>query len=211
MYNRFKKYIQRWIRTRTQNVSAKSLTEFWQKDSMKNIVPPGTTEPEGWDVKKFLSELEVFREAESVVEIGCGFGRLSAAFSPDKYLGIDINPEAVSTAKNKNMHHQYKVINYDDSYPKAEVGFAYTVLLHVSDELIDNVTSRIAKSYDKFIVAEILGRKWRSPGQRVPVFNRDQDEYIKVFSKHGMTLGQVIEKEYVHYPNTNISFLIFSK
>ena len=212
---RFKRILKRILKRKTdsklKDFSAISLTEFWKKDSMKNIVPPGTTEPEGWDVKSFLAGLDTFKEASSVAEIGCGPGRLSAAFSPEKYIGVDINPEAISTAQKKNSKHSYRVIGYEESYPEAEVGLAYTVFLHVPDDLIDGVISRASSSYKKFVIAEILGRKWRSPTQRVPVFNREQQEYVELFSKYGMSLEKVFEKKYVHYKDTNISFLVFSK
>jgi len=59
------------------------------------------------------------------------------------------------------------------------------------------------------LVAEIMGRAWRRPGDP-PVFNREAQEYITLFGEHGFVLDDVITAPHRRYPGTNITFLAFA-
>ena len=171
-------------------------TEFWKKEAHLHIMPnTGQEFPEGWDVRLYLEELCY---GKSITEIGCGIGRLSAAFQPEHYVGIDISPGVLEIAKSKNEH------------PDAEVRLLYTVLLHIDDDCIDGLVENLCKNTERVIVAEIMGRQWRRPGNP-PVFNREADEYISIFEKCGFELAINTEKVYERYANTNITFLHFKK
>lgn len=203
-----------WARERLSRKKSrlqKSMTRFWEEDRLRNITPPGCPGPEGWDVIDFLSRFEPLRSAESVIEIGCGRGRLAGAFPAPKYLGVDINNSAVEEARRLHPSHRFVTIRYDEPYPTAECGFAYTVFLHIPDELIEDTIRKISSSFRKFVVCEILGRHWRERQGKVPVFNRDQAEYVDLFQSHGFRLEKVTLMPYAHYPNTEISFLVFSR
>lgn len=59
------------------------------------------------------------------------------------------------------------------------------------------------------VLAEIMGREWRRPGNP-PVFNRAGQEYIDLFTRHGFAVDDVVTGPYKRYPDIQITFPIFS-
>jgi len=171
-------------------------TEFWKKEGEKHIKPKiGGEFPEGWDVRPYLAKL---CDSKSITEIGCGIGRLSAAFQSEDYIGIDISPKVLEIAENTNKNHKYLLHNQGDPYPDADVRLVYTVLLHIDDDSIGDFIENLCEDTERVVVAEIMERKWRRPGNP-PVFNREVDEYITLFEKCGFELDYHNEKVYERY------------
>ena len=195
--------------------------EFWKENAHLHIKPAtGEEFPEGWDVKKYLEKLCV---GELVTEIGCGEGRLSGAFHPEHYIGIDVSPKVLEIAESKNWefkNYKYLLHHQGDPYPPADVRLVYTVLLHIDDDCIGDFIENLCQDPAtwhtlRVIVAEIMERKWRRPGNP-PVFNREADEYITLFEKCGFELEYNNEKPYEKYKDhllgpAIISFLTFRK
>lgn len=123
------------------------MDEFWKQNGLRHITPRNMENPEGWDVWSYLGELVGPR---SVMEVGCGRGRLARAFSPDQYLGVDINEKALKKARQDNPGYQFAL---EQSH--ADVALLYTVLLHISDERLPEFKI----DADEIIVAEIMGRE----------------------------------------------------
>lgn len=173
---------------------------FWQREGLKYITPAGKDNPEGWDVWSFLRELAV----GSVLEIGCGTGRLCRAFDPGQYVGVDINEDALDIARSRNAGYTFEQY----AGQSADTALLYTVLLHVSDEDLPALIEDIHA--DRVIVAEVMGRKWRRPGNP-PVFNREAKEYINAFEAAGFEYAAMHVKPYAHYPGAVITFLVFER
>lgn len=182
-----------------------SVYEFWKNNSLKYIKPPrGGEFPEGWDVVDFFKNFNY----EDVVDIGCGYGRLCRAFDPDKYLGLDFSPDAIKTAKEANPEYKFSVITNEDEYPESRYKLLYTVLLHQSDEDIDEIIKKLCDTTDIIIVAEICGRKWRRNGNP-PVFNREVQEYEYLFAKHNKYIIEHYSIPYEAYKETRIEIMVF--
>lgn len=142
-------------------------TEYWQQnDTLQNITPAGIEWPE-------IGLPEALRKActGSVFEFGCGYGRLAGVFSPSLYVGYDINQAAIEAARKRNPEHQFGFELAD-----ADTFLAYTVLLHVPDDEIEDVIEAAKDGCKRIVIGEIMGREWRRPGNP-PVFNRDAQEY----------------------------------
>ena len=194
-------------------------TEFWKKEGEKHIKPKiGGEFPEGWDVRPYLAKL---CDGELITEIGCGVGRLSEAFHPKHYIGIDISSKVLETAESTNKNHKYLLDNQDGRYPDADVRLVYTVLLHIDDGHIGNFIKNLCEGTERVVVAEIMERKWRRPGNP-PVFNRGAEEYITLFEKCGFEKDYHNEKVYERYADSKfdkitgghpvyITFLRFKK
>lgn len=157
--------------------------DFWRANAgLRDITPHGERFPE-------VGLFDALRRAcrGSVFEFGCGDGRLSPAFDPDSYAGFDINAHALTAAKKANPAHRYLT-----EWEPADTWLAHTVLLHVPDNEIGGILDR-AKGYPRIVIGEVMGRKWRRPGDP-PVFNREAIDYVEMVGR------ELIESIPVPYP-----------
>jgi len=182
---------------------------FWKNNSLRNIKPSrGGEFPEGWDVVQFFKDLYTEEEYGKIIDVGCGYGRLAKAFNPLNYLGIDFSKEAIAKAKELNPDHMFSVLENSTEYPVSNTKLLYTVLLHQTDEDIDDIVKSLCKTTDMIIVAEICGRSWRRTGNP-PVFNREVGDYEKLFAKHGNRVLEHYTEPYKAYKDTNIDIMVF--
>jgi SAM-dependent methyltransferase len=182
--------------------------EFWKSEGLSHIIPnTGQQFPEGFNVHEYLHE---YVGDKTVVEIGCGYGRLCESFSPAQYTGYDINPSAIEQAKQEHPQYTFILIDNDTEIVDSDFVMFYTVALHISDEFILEFLEKSSKNSENVLIAEILGRKWRRKGNP-PVFNRELSEYTKCMEKLGFTESRINEVPYKRYPDTNITFALYSK
>lgn len=186
--------------------------KFWEENSIEHIIPKiGQEFPEGWNILEYLSTL--FSPEESLVEVGCGRGRLSKAFSPSHYTGLDISKNALKIASESNPEYKYIL---SKQFPVSKHKLLYTVLLHISDKDIENFIKRLVESTEKtLVVAEVMGKDWRRKGDP-PVFNREAEVYIELFKANNFELVLHEEKPYLRYKNwkkknTNLHILKFKR
>jgi len=184
------------------------ILKFWTNADFRHINPARDTEfPEGWDVREELRNIIGDR---SVAEIGCGYGRLCTAFQPEQYMGYDVSPAAIAAAKRLFPAYRFSVMAEDGDYGKSDAALLYAILLHVHDEDIRAFVARLTDRTAMVVVAEIMGREWRRPGDP-PVFNRAAEEYIALFAEHGFKVDDIITAPYERYPGARITFLVFVK
>lgn len=89
------------------------------------------------------------------IDFGCGVGRYSGFFEPDKYLGVDITKNLLDIAVHENSKHDYNLlsepnltgINYD-----YEQFFVATVLQHNDDDGVRDILRTINSDFLKRIV-----------------------------------------------------------
>ena len=69
-------------------------------------------------------------EGSSVLEIGCGTGKLLAKLKPSRGVGIDLSPKMVNLAKNNHPDYRFEVGDAADSAFLSELGgpFDYVVI-----------------------------------------------------------------------------------
>lgn len=193
--------------------------EYWKNDNLKNVVAGGlNTNPEGFDVIEFMQELlqPVLWPQASVLDFGCGHGRLCKMVPPGQYFGIDINPQAVELARRNNPGYTFEEIEVQQAYPQVDICVAYTVFLHLDDDTLRGVLWRLYEACECIAVAEILGREWRRPGDP-PVFNRDLNDYLALFREIGFALTYTkrrIYERYLQYADTRniwLNGLVFER
>lgn len=141
-----------------------------------------------------------------VCEVGCGPGRMSKVFPANSYIGIDINPDAITEAKSRNPKHKFQSITWDQEYPQADTYLFHTVMFHIPDEEIESVISRCSR---RVIVSESMIGWIRDYGKGFN-FHRDPSVYRKLFEAQGWE-----EKELIHFAiNTHpyfANFMVFDK
>lgn len=192
-----------------------SAEQFWQTEGMEHIIPQGFGEfPEGFDVRDEIRNLVQELPYNEVIDFGCGYGRLCESFDPAKYWGIDISPSAIEEAQKSFSTYRFSLAN--EGVKSADLIFAYTVFLHLSDKELHKALSHLRCKW--LVVAEILGREWRRDGLP-PVYNRDLQDYITMMRSHDLILMRHVKKPYQRYAdspwyqgkNTDLSFLVFKK
>lgn len=192
---------------------------IWTEKGLDYLYPKGKGEyPEGFTpieiLKKEVLSLFSFR---SVLDFGCGTGRLCQAFNPKHYLGCDINPKAIQEAAKQHPKYKFVTVNTSDkvvSYGKADLLFVYTVFLHLKDKEILDILNKTKIRY--LLMIEILGREWRNNGV-LPVYNRSRNNYIHILKRFNLIFEY--RRPYQFYAsnpvykgkNTDISFLLWRK
>jgi SAM-dependent methyltransferase len=190
------------------------ILEFWRHAQLFHINPGVNNEfPEGWDVREQLGEIFGDRH---VSDVGCGYGRLCTAFRPDRYVGYDLNPAAVEAAQHQHPEYRFMLMQDPYDYAADDAALLYTVLLHVHDDDIEAVVKRLCDRVNFVVVAEIMLRSWRGsdalrPKEAPPVFNRNPEEYVAMFAKHGFDIDDVVIAPYKRYPDTHLTFLALAR
>lgn len=127
-----------------------------------------------------------------VCEIGCGTGRCSDAFTPECYVGLDINEAAVIIAAKENPKHVFYTIKWDDEYPAADTYLFYTTLQHVPDDALLEVFIRCS---NRIVIQEIMLRECRN--EHLLRFHRSPDDYRDALEAAGFEIIDFRE-----YPTT---------
>ena len=117
-----------------------------------------------------------------VCEIGCGIGRVAALFPAEKYIGVDVGPQVIATARQRLPSHAFDVIGYLGPYPEADVYLFHMVLLHIPDIALPEV---IAKLSGRVVVFESMDFRLRDG---VANFQRNPEQYIQAFKDGGFEL-----------------------
>lgn len=151
-------------------------------------------------------ELRRWAGGGSVLEFGCGVGRLCRAFQSEGYLGVDASPSAVRAAIDENPDHSF--LHYlGGPLPKAATVLAWTVLLHVPDDEIKETVSHLIRATNELlIIGEIMGRTWRRSGDP-PVFNRDVHEYDELLYGEGFGDIYHVTRPCSRYPGSSYTVI----
>ncbi|WP_196207539.1 class I SAM-dependent methyltransferase [Citrobacter sp. Res13-Sevr-PEB04-36] len=170
---------------------------FWIDEGVSNIIPNTKFEyPEGDYLKDML--FDAIEGSFPVLEIGCGIGRIAKLFDADKYIGVDVNPNALVKARNVLPTHYFRIHDKGCCYPKATSVLLYTVLLHISDSVIYDFLKEVCNNKTKIVISELMDTRWRRGGNP-PVYNRDPEDYILLMSELGFKLMKSIKREYERY------------
>lgn len=189
--------------------------DFWKEQGIEHVIPKGFGQfPEGFDVHEILRNLSNELGYDSVIDFGCGYGRLCESFDPEKYLGVDISPALIAEAKSKFENYRFSLLT--NEVMGAELYLAYTVFLHLSDRELHETLRQFRCKW--LIVSEILGKEWQRDGDP-PVYSRDLSDYVQLLRSHDFVLHKHVKRGYKRYQdipwyqgkNTDISFLVFRK
>ncbi|WP_395328278.1 class I SAM-dependent methyltransferase [Novosphingobium sp. BL-8H] len=190
---------------------------FWIKEGVDHIIPSnGYQFPEGFDVGAALGK--VLGTRFPVLEIGCGVGRIASLFTPEGYIGVDVNPNSLRQARAALPGHNFRIHDHGYAYPAAPTVLIYTVLLHVADNALVPMMVEATKGRERVVIAELMDQRWRREGNP-PVFNRDPEIYIHLMQQLGFNLVDYARHEYEHYNcapwntgrDSRITFLAFEK
>lgn len=171
--------------------------------------------PEGFDVIDHIKDTFNDIEHDSVLDFGCGSGRLSPSFCSKKYIGVDHNHKMFETAKKRFETHAFQVVD-SQTIPSCDVFFSYMTLCHLSEEklksLLDHIDSKMV------VIMEVMGRGWRYQ-KCLGDYARDCSEYLAHFRSHDFALQTKDTRPFARYANspsyqhldTNLTTLVFKR
>ena len=174
--------------------------DAWQgDDGIRNVMPNRGARIK-FPEKPGFDPIEVLRDMIQlpVVEVGCAYGRLTPAFPADKYVGLDINKEAIRLARAECPDYEFHHIdNYD--YPPSKSKLIYTVAMHIPDSEYPKLIEALCNSTgEQIVVGEIMNEKLRKPvtyreigGRQAAshaTFGRELITHENEFLKHGWSL-----------------------
>jgi cyclopropane fatty-acyl-phospholipid synthase-like methyltransferase len=148
------------------------------------------------------------RPAHSVLEIGCG--PLTAGIpviqylEPGRYVGIDVRASVLNAAWQQIGRHELSEKNpqllRSDDFGNAELAerrfdyiWAFSVLFHLSDEILDRLFWSVAKRLTKagMFVANVQTDVESSSWLEFPFLKRTVSDYQNVAAKHGLRLTEL--------------------
>lgn len=139
---------------------------------------------------EFFSKLHKEYDFDSFIEYGCGTGRLTRFFRPEKYLGYDFNPECLKVFPKQ---YESRICDLNDPLPYYEVVFTNDVLLHVNDQDLPLIAEHMTSGEAQFIIIrEIMDPKYRIPHRAFsPTWSREFKDYVEVFEQLDYALAMI--------------------
>lgn len=133
--------------------------EFWDKWADDFIKDPWQTKihpQHKWLIKKINAS-----KLESILEVGCGFGRnikflIQNGLNPSSIVGIDISPNMIKLARKYVGSKEVKffISDLEGFKPKKKFDFVFThgVLMHIPEDQIDRAIDRLFRLSKKSLV-----------------------------------------------------------
>jgi len=172
--------------------SKEDIIDKWTGRPALNQLYPNKAKKISQDLAKLLSNI-----CDGVVcDIGCGSGRLAGIFNKEKYIGIDINAQAIHAARKRNPSYIFNGIDWEDEYPSADTYLFHNVLLHIPDDSIDAVIHRLK---NKVVVCESMCKWFREYGGRNN-YHRDPKGYEINFNAYGWSTEKLYHMYYPVFP-----------
>ena len=174
-------------------------SEFWQgQTGLDNIKPKRIgSKWESYDTTTLINKLV---GDDSVVDVGCGTGRLSRAFKPEQYVGVDVNETAIELSRKENPEYRFEILKEYSKIPKQDVMLLHSVALHIPDEEITNLFTQAEK---RIVLAETMGTRNKPRDNKVELafhYARTANEYaallqnwklVNTFTKRDSNSGKV--------------------
>lgn len=170
--------------------------------------------PQTFDPAATVKQLSDQLGYSSVIDLGCGHGRLSEAFAPEKYLGLDIDEKVLEIAKQQFSNYRFEPVGEQPKF--ADIYVAYSLFSSLTDFQAHEALKKVRCKW--LILGEQLKAEDKGP-KLSRLYTRDLDDYIRLFRAHDFTLHKHVKKPYrekvsakaLENPGKQISFLVFRK
>ena len=184
---------------------------FWTKEERRHaLVGPAHL----WKMKrdfqiKFLREVGL-KEEDYFLEIGCGTLRggipLIEYLQTGHYYGLDVREKALKVGRaelkeaglqdkkpNLLLSPNMRALTIDQ---KIDVMWAFSVLFHMSDEILDSTIEFVSKHLadDGIFYANVnIGEKETGSWEEFPVVHRSYERYTEMFGKYDLEFTDIGE------------------
>lgn len=130
-----------------------------------------------------VNKIVKFVGGTTVRDCGCGYGRLATKFNPDKYIGYDLHPGAITKAQ--RMFPTYKFAVWDSPV----LDFAETTIFVngpwcVHDDEIESVIETLCTNTNALVIAEPMEPSLRTEKHDHNIYPRSIETYDTMVAKH---------------------------
>jgi SAM-dependent methyltransferase len=167
---------------------------YWDLPTAARFIKDSGEWPEGTHVFDSLKAIIGKLNPRLLLDYGCGKGRMCEIIAPEKYIGYDINAQALVHARS-----DFPLYSFTNDWPNvdSDVTLLYTVISMVSDDQLDEMLSPITSG--TVVIAEIIGRDWANYRSIPFIYNRDFVDIAAAMSRHGYALVSDIPLQHDHY------------
>lgn len=147
---------------------------------------------------------------QRILDLGCATGDKSSMFPPDRFVGIDIDPEAVKFARRRYAREflQMDAIQLGLQTSSVDWILASGVFHHLNDEdarVALSEASRVLKTSGKMLALTVLRPKSRLNFIGWIVRKLDRGEYIRTYDEYSQSFAEYFKIE-KHYPFRTLSW-----
>ncbi|RXF74453.1 class I SAM-dependent methyltransferase [Hansschlegelia zhihuaiae] len=145
--------------------------------------------------------VDILQPVDSVLDVGCGYGRVSGCFTSRKirYLGVDVSPEAISQARDRNPDAEFVIGDLATwTAPRLFdiVSVLYVFVHFVDDSAWRNMVIR-ALSWvapgGALLFADVFPEQRGSEAQHY--VSRPLSDYLAIFSVAGFELDSSFQNK----------------
>ena len=123
----------------------------WSKQADRNYSLP---EEDKKIIQKWLKDIDF----KTVLDIGCGNGRMVEWFEGKEYMGIDISKKLIEISKERYSNRKFQVKKVEDlDEGKFDLIFSYTTLEHITPEEWPKAVKALKKCGRKALLIEPTG------------------------------------------------------
>jgi ubiquinone/menaquinone biosynthesis C-methylase UbiE len=91
---------------------------------------------------------KVINNADTVLDLGCGYGRMAEIFNPKRFVGVDVSPDLIAEAKERYPKHKF--IEADLlNLPFKDKEFDWGLLVSVRGMIQSNLGEEVWDKMDK--------------------------------------------------------------
>jgi len=102
-------------------------------------------------IKKWIKELEF----ETVLDIGCGNGRMVEWFKDKQYVGVDISKKLIDISKERFPEQDFRVQKVEElGNERFDLVFSYTTLEHITEDTWEDAVKALKKCGRQALIIE---------------------------------------------------------
>ncbi|NMC61160.1 MAG: class I SAM-dependent methyltransferase [Candidatus Methanofastidiosa archaeon] len=155
-----------------------------------------------------ISEIKKYVQGDAILDLGCGYGKLSTYFIKETYFGVDVNPHALGKAKEKygslNSTQFLTLEEFNQTSELFDTIILAAVIEHLHDPISLLLSMKKRLKTEGIIILTTpshIANNIHKYGAKINLFSQGAaDEHVKIYSEKDLSiLSQSIGMDMVLY------------